>query len=112
LNESFHALLWRRAPKSRHCGKLRLQVALDFAVNIWNNGYKGGILGIMNCLGLEYDEELVAAVEDDDVRRIKVATKKKDVEFRRQRKARKAQRAAQAALAKKKGAPDYCPGKF
>jgi hypothetical protein len=59
----------------------------------------------MNCLGLKYDEELVATVDNDDRRRIAVATKLKDVEFRKKRKTRKAQRAAQAALEKKKGTP-------
>ena len=66
----------------------------------------------MNTLGLDYNQDLADAVENEDQKRIALAKRVKDVDFQRRRKARKAYRGAQAALIKKRGLPDYGAGLF
>jgi hypothetical protein len=110
LNEAFHSLLWQRAPKARHTGKLRLELALDISVNLWNSGYRGGLCGLMNSVGLKFSKKMADQMAKDDGERIRKARKIKTHEFLKKRKDRKAARNALAAKFRKEN-PDYAAGK-
>lgn len=48
-NESFHALVWRLAPKHLHCGPKTVEIAAWIAAGLFNDGYQS-ILHIMKKL--------------------------------------------------------------
>jgi hypothetical protein len=110
LNEAFHSLMYQRAPKSRHSGKLRFELALDISVCIWNAGYPGGICGLMEGQRLPFDQSLADDFESND-RMITRATVRKTHKFLKKRKASKISKAAFAAKLRKEK-PNYGPGLY
>jgi len=86
-NESFNSIVWTIAPKSISSGKKILDIAVDIAAILFNEGFKG-LLEVMTSLGLnigydtynychEIDEHRVRAAEHSSSRSRKDARKER-----------------------------------
>ncbi|KYN06210.1 hypothetical protein ALC62_02849, partial [Cyphomyrmex costatus] len=86
-NESFNSIVWTIAPKSISSGKKILDIAVDIAAILFNEGFKG-LLEVMALLGLnigydtynychEIDEHRVRAAEHSSSRSRKDARKER-----------------------------------
>ena len=68
-NESFHQLIWKRCPKTGFVGKQRLEIAVNDATIVYNNGELGR-KAIFKNLGLEIGFYSLRSFCDSDKKRI------------------------------------------
>ena len=107
-NESLHAAIWAKCPKTSFVGLERVIAATSSAISEFNCGVKTTIECLCDVMGTASGSQLLASAEKADHRRVRQA--------RRQAAAatREARRARQIALARAAdvGAADYAAGAF
>ena len=73
-NESLHSTVWKRAPKSKYCGKKTVDIAVAMAVMQFNKG-ADALLDAVDSLGLQAGIMLQNLASKLDARRIKDSDK-------------------------------------
>ena len=71
-NESLHATVWRRAPKSKYCGKKTAEVAVALAVMQYNKGATA-LVDAVDSLGVSPGPEVVRVASRINVVRVRKA---------------------------------------
>ena len=71
-NESLHATVWRRAPKSKYCGKKTAEMAVALAVMQYNKGATA-LVDAVDSLGVSPGSEVVRVASRINVVRVRKA---------------------------------------
>ena len=86
-NESLHSTVWKRAPKSKYCGKKTIEIAVALAVMQYNKG-AGALVDAVSSLGVSPGKPLVIVGEKLDairIRKAEAATKSETKTSRKRR---------------------------
>ena len=105
-NESLHAVVWSRCPKTIFIGKDKLEAAVCCALAVFNKGARQ-TTDMMREMGIEVSEMALEYSSRRDSRRIRNTIVKNEPEVKRQRKAK------QTAEKKERASEtSYIPGAF
>ena len=74
-NEAINGMLWRRCPKTKFCGKVKVEMAVSETVCEFNAGALSKAT-IINSLGIESTENQLTALRKVDSKRMDIAAKK------------------------------------
>ena len=90
-NESLHSAIWRRAPKSKYCGKKTTEIAVALAVMSYNKG-AGALSDAVSSLGVSPGKTLLHVAAQLDAIRLRFADKAALAETKTSRKRRAMQK--------------------
>ena len=90
-NESLHSTIWRRAPKSKYCGKKTTEIAVALAVMSYNKG-AGALSDAVSSLGVSPGKTLLHVAAQLDAIRLRFADKAALAETKTSRKRRAMQK--------------------
>ena len=104
-NESLHAKVWRKCPKTGFVGLQRVEAATSSAVAEFNVGVKATMQHLCDAMGVETGRQLRDSATKADVTRVRKAQRQSAAATREARLARRVERA-------REGAADYAAGSF
>lgn len=84
-NESLNGRLWNLIPKSSFCGKRRVVIAVCETISISNTGAASKAT-VAEILGVEVGENMLRALRNEDITRLKNAARKISIKYRNRRK--------------------------
>ena len=105
-NESINGFLWGICPKTRFCGRKRLEAAVCETINRFNTGSQSSA-ELLEMIGVNPGESMIQQLQRENVTRIKAAERKCAGFQRIQR-----QRLRPKKKASKTKKPNYMPGAF
>ena len=80
--ESFNSIIWSIIPKTKYHGSRRTEIAVMLAILYQQEG-KASIASIMSDLGLVVSADSIKHFEQQDVKRVKQKTKRKEIDQNR-----------------------------
>jgi hypothetical protein len=110
-NESLNSLIWKLCPKVSGSGPNIVQVAVNEAVILFNDGQKGRI-NTMHQLGFRIGENVRTFASESDSRRIKSAEKKAEMSTLEARRAKKRARIVEMEAIEEQEGIIYAAGEF
>ena len=112
-NESLHASIWRKCPKTDFCGKLRVDASVAMAVSEFNQGAAETVAKTTTALGFQQGKsnEKLALARDNE--RLTAMQRKSDAREKRHRERRRLQRIREhELLTAAEGGAAYGAGEF
>jgi len=106
-NEGLNALIWRIVPKTVYVGKKTVEVAVNDAVLVFNDG-QGSRVRVLEGLGITAGKYLVRRINAQNKRRIQHA----DVALQQSSKEARTARRKALGLANQEDEPSYVQGGF
>ena len=105
-NESANGQLWSRCPKTVHCGRKKVTIAVCETVCVFNTGAASKAIILEECGVKQPGKNMLRALKKEDTLRLKLAAQKTSRKYRMKRRILRAQKK------KKKDKQSYKSGSF